>query len=183
MPAMPPEAGHPAGLWRPAGTISGHHGPRSGRSRRRRAVSSIAMRFRSFIVFARLCGAAGLGVFLGAGATGLVNVISGNILAHDPTWLTGAPVLAMLGALLGFLIAWITRRWFAPHAPYRRTFFTLAGALTLPLATAVSTGPPAIAFPLMLVGAALTITLWGRGFRWEIALARQRMYGRPVSSR
>ena len=140
------------------------------------------MRFRSFIVFARLCGAAGLGVFLGASATGLINVITSNTF-HDPSWLTGAPVLAVLGALVGFGLAWITHRWFAPNVPYRRLLFTTAGVLALPLVTAVSTGPPAIAFPLMLAGSVLSVTLWVRGFRQETALARQRMYGRPVSSR
>ena len=161
------------------------HTYRDGRSCRRRAVPSINMRFRAYIVFARLCGAAGLGVFLGASAAGLINVINGSAFTHDPNWLTGAPVLAVLGAVGGFLVAWITRRWFAPRAPYRRLLFTAAGALTLPLATAVSTGAPIVAFPLIAAAVIVTVTLWIRGYRRETAQARAMMYGygRPTAGR
>ncbi len=143
------------------------------------------MRFRASVVFARVCGAAGLGVFLGAGAAGLVSVITGSVFAHDPAWLTGVPVLAVLGAVAGLVIAWITRRWFAPHVPYRRWLFTAAGMLVLPLATAVSATTPVVAFPIIAAAVVLTVSLWVRGFRRETAQARAMTYGygRPAADR
>lgn len=150
---------------------------RTSRACRRPVVSSRDMRFRAYVVFCRLCGAAGLGVFVGATAAGLINVITGAAFAHEPTWLTGAPVLVVFGALGGFVVSWLTRRWFTPTAPYRRLSFTAAGALMLPLATAVSTGSTVVTFPLMLAGAAWSVTLWVRGFRSETRQARAMMYG------
>ncbi|GAA2798932.1 hypothetical protein [Saccharopolyspora taberi] len=143
------------------------------------------MRFRSFIVFARFCGAAGLGVFLGAAVAGLVNIATGTAFARGSDWLTGVPVLAVLGALAGLAVAWITRRWLAPRVPRRRPLFAAAGLATLPLAAAVAQGEPttAVAFPIMAAVVVLIVTLWVRGFRRETAQARAMMYGygRPAS--
>lgn len=135
------------------------------------------MRFQPVIVYARLCGAAGLGVLLGAAATGLLNLLTGTVFTHQPYWLAGVPVLAVLGALAGFLAGWMTRRWFAPAAPRRRLLFTMGGAIAVPLATAVHTGSTGLAFLLVLAAAAVTISLWIRGFRRETAQARAMMFG------
>lgn len=153
------------------------HALRSGRHRRRRGVASLAMRFQPLIVYARLCGAAGLGVLLGAAATGLLNVLTGSVFTHLPYWLAGVPVLAVLGAPTGLLTGWLTRRWLAPEAPRRRLVVTVGGAVAVPLATAVHPGSIALGFPLMLGAAAVTIALWVRGFRRETAQARALMYG------
>ncbi|WP_460959125.1 hypothetical protein [Parasphingorhabdus pacifica] len=140
------------------------------------------MRFRAYVVFARLCGAAGLGVILGAAAAGLLNIATGHAFARGSAWLTGVPVLAVLGALAGLAIAWITHRWFAPNAPRRRLLFTLAGLPALPLAVAVAQGEPStvVSFSIIAAAVVLTVILWVRGFHRETVLARQGMYGRPA---
>lgn len=137
------------------------------------------MRFRPVVVFARLCGAAGLGVFLGAAVAGLISITTGAAFARGAAWVTGVPVLAVLGALAGLAIAWLTRRWFAPQAPRRRSLFTAAGLVALPLAVAPFQGEPntLIAFTLIAAVAVLTVTLWVRGYRRETAQVRAMMYG------
>ncbi|MDA3644385.1 hypothetical protein LZ318_30765 [Saccharopolyspora indica] len=141
------------------------------------------MRFRAFVVFARLCGAAGLGVLLGAAAAGLLNIITGQAFIYDSAWLAGFPVLAVIGAAGGFAAAWLTRRWLAPAAARRRLLGAVIGAVALPLATALAQGEPirAVAFPLVLIGAAGIVALWVRGYRRETAMARSVMYGRPAT--
>ncbi|MEV4734221.1 hypothetical protein [Saccharopolyspora sp. NPDC049426] len=137
------------------------------------------MRFRPIVVFARLCGAAGLGVFLGAAVAGLISIVTGAAFARGAAWVAGVPVLAVLGALVGLAVAWITRRWFAPQAPRRRLLFTGAGLAALPLAVAVAQGEPntVIAFTLIAAAVVLTVTLWARGYRRETAQVRAMMYG------
>ncbi|MEV4734704.1 hypothetical protein [Saccharopolyspora sp. NPDC049426] len=135
------------------------------------------MRFQPFIVYARLCGAAGLGVLLGAAATGLLNVLTGSVFTHLPYWLAGVPVLAALGAPTGLFAGWLTRRWFAPDVPRRQLVFAVGGPVAVPLATAVHSDSIALAFPLMLGAAAIAIALWVRGYRRETAQVRAMMYG------
>lgn len=130
-------------------------------------------------MFARLCGAAGLGVFLGAAVAGLISIVTGAAFARGAAWVAGVPVLAVMGALAGIAIAWITRRWFAPQAPRRRLLFTAAGLAALPLAVAPFQGEPntLITFTLIAASAMLTVTLWVRGYRRETAQVRVMMYG------
>lgn len=135
------------------------------------------MRFQPLIVYARLCGAAGLGVLLGAGATGLLNLLTRSVFTHLPYWLASVPVLALLGVPAGLLAGWLTRGWFASTAPRRPVAFTVGGAVVVPLATAVHSGSITLAFPLMFGSAAVTIGLWVRGFRRETAHVRALMYG------
>ncbi|WP_406690334.1 hypothetical protein REH65_31185 [Saccharopolyspora sp. ID03-671] len=137
------------------------------------------MRFRAVVVFARLCGAAGLGVFLGSAVAGLISIVTGTAFARGAAWVTGVPVLAVLGALAGLAIAWITRRWFVPQASHRRLLFTAAGVAALPLAVGVAQGEPSIpvAFTLIAAAVMLTVTLWVRGYRRETAQVRAMMYG------
>lgn len=157
---------------------------RSGRFRRRGGVPSRDMRFLPIVVFARLCGAAGLGALVGAGVVGAATLLI--VGPPQPEWLTGVPVLALLGAGAGLPIAWITRRWFAPAVPARRWIFAAGGLLAVPMATAIVASTPEYAFPVLLAGAALTVTLWVRGYRRETAQARAMMYGyghRPAPGR
>lgn len=149
------------------------------------ALSSIDMRFHPLVVFARLCGAAGLGVFLGAAASGLVNIVTGWAFIRGNAWVTGVPVLAILGGIAGVTIAWLTRRWLMPEASRRRLLFTAAGALAAPAATAAAQGEPntAVTFPLIFAGTAMIVTLWVQGFRRETQLARSVSYSRRPLAR
>ncbi|MEY8042629.1 hypothetical protein AB8O55_24755 [Saccharopolyspora cebuensis] len=143
------------------------------------------MRFRAYIVFLRLCGASGLGVYLGAALCGSINIATGAAFSHGTEWLAGVPVLAVLGAVAGLAAAWLTRRWFVPRVPRRRLVFTLAGAASLPMAVTIGQGEadPFVVFPIMGVMVVVTVTLWVRGFRRETALARAVMYGNPRPAR
>ncbi|WP_406690541.1 hypothetical protein REH65_32380 [Saccharopolyspora sp. ID03-671] len=135
------------------------------------------MRLQLVIVYARLCGAAGLGVLLGSAATGLLNLLTGAVFTSEPDWPAGVPVLTLLGTLVGLASGPLTRRWFAPATPRRRLVFTVGGAVAVPLATAVHTGSIALAFLLILASAAATTTLWIREFRRETAQARALFFG------
>lgn len=125
------------------------------------------------MVFGRLIGAAGLGAALGAAVAGLIAIVIGQAFQPGSTWLTGLPLLAVLGAGVGALVARITRQWFLPSAPDRNgvrrrmLLFTAAGLVVGPLAIAVGQlhAIAAVAIPLMLVGSAVTLTLWMRAFR------------------
>jgi hypothetical protein len=145
------------------------------------------MRFRSVVVFGRLIGAAGLGAALGAGVAGLIAIVIGQAFQPGSTWLTGLPVLAVIGAGVGALVARLTRQWFLPTVPDQHTgarrrmlLFTGAGLIVVPLAEAVGQlhAIAAVAIPLMLVGSAVTLTLWMRAFRRNHP---GRHGGRPVA--
>ncbi|WP_034271125.1 hypothetical protein [Haloechinothrix halophila] len=132
------------------------------------------MRFRSVVVFGRLIGAAGLGAALGAAVAGLIAIVLGQAFQPGSTWLTGLPVLAVLGAGVGACAARLTRQWFVPTDPHRHNdarrrmlLFTAAGLVAVPLAVAVGQlhAIAAMAIPLMLAGSAVTLTLWMRAFR------------------
>lgn len=135
------------------------------------------MRFMPYIVFARLCGAAGLGVLLGAAVAGFLGLLTGSVFTQLPHWPLGAPVLAILGAPAGLLTGWLTRRWFVPTLARRRMVFTLGGMAAVPLATAVPSATIMLAFLIMLVTVSTTVTLWVRGYRRETAQVRALMFG------
>jgi len=129
---------------------------------------------RSVVAFGRLIGAAGLGAALGAAVAGLIAIVLGQAFQPGSTWLTGLPVLAVLGAGFGALVAWLTRRWFLPSAPdwkhgsrRRLLLFTAAGLVVVPLAVAVGQSPASttVAILLMFAGSAVTLMMWTRASR------------------
>lgn len=104
---------------------------------RSRTVRSGDMRSRSSIAaFARLCGATGLGVYLGGAVAGLIAVAGGQAVGGG--WPSMIPALAIVGLGVGAIVAWLTRRWLLPQLPGRWWLFAIAGLVTLPLFTAVS---------------------------------------------
>ncbi len=109
-----------------------------GGSCRGSAVRSAAMRtIRGGISFAGLIGAAAAGAYLGAVVAGLLAVVTGQAFAAGSPWLAGAPVLALLGAVGGWLLARLTRARLAPRLSRRTLVFTVVGLVSFPLAVAV----------------------------------------------
>lgn len=151
------------------------------------AVSSDDMRFRSVVVFGRLIGAAGLGAALGGAAAGLIAIVLGQAFQPGSTWLTGLPVLAVLGAIFGAGVARLTRQWFLPTfaarqngSRYRMLLFIVGGMVVVPLTVAVGQldAIAAVAIPLMLLGSMVTLMLWTRVFR----RTHPRLHGgRPIT--
>lgn len=161
---------------------AGRYRSNRGRQRRRGGIASSTTRVHPHVVFLRLCGAAGFGVFLGLAIAGLVGIVTGRAFADGTEWLAGVPILAVFGMPLGAVVAWLTRRWFLPATPRRWLFFTAAGLLALPLATAVGQGETsnAVVFPIIAIGGLTTVMLWQRGFRREVAPGQALRYGRFV---
>jgi hypothetical protein len=85
------------------------------------------------ITFGGLIFSGGAGVYLGAVPVGAVALISTTF--ADPASLIGVPVLALLGAAAGSLVAYFTRRSIRPHMQHRYLRGSLAGAITLPIST------------------------------------------------
>lgn len=81
--------------------------------------------------FRRFTGACGAGVYLGMFACGLLAVLRGDAVAGV---LTGAPVLILMGAAGGYIVARRTRRTLFPALPHRTAVFTAAIGLALPIA-------------------------------------------------
>ncbi|MGH4009676.1 MAG: hypothetical protein ACRDTH_16255, partial [Pseudonocardiaceae bacterium] len=105
---------------------------------RESAVRSTAMRTaRGGISFAGLIGAAAVGAYLGAVVAGLLSVATGQAFAVGSPWPAGAPVLALLGAAGGCLVARLTRARLVPRLSRRTLVFTLGGLVSLPLAIAI----------------------------------------------
>ncbi len=135
------------------------------------------MRFRSYVVFLRISGAAGIGVLLGCAIMGALHLLFGWVPVTGD-WLLATPVLVALGALVGLVAATLTRLWLVPSARRRRLLGTITGAIAVPLATnGLATAEPhlGIAVPAVLAGAAITTTLWIRGYRRETELLRQQL--------
>ncbi|WP_017975776.1 hypothetical protein [Actinopolyspora halophila] len=132
------------------------------------------MRPHPLVVFIRLCGVTGFGVFLGLAIAGLVGIITGRAFTDGTAWLAGVPVLAALGTAVGATTAWLTRRWFFSSMPRRWLLFASSGLLVLPLATAVGQGEvvSAVTFPSTALGSITTTILWRRGCRRKVALAQ-----------
>lgn len=132
------------------------------------------MQFRSVAAFGRLLGAAGLGATLGAAVAGLIALVSGQAFQSGNPWLTGLPVLALLGAGIGALVAPLTHRWFLPASPDRRhgehrrlLLFAAAGLVVVPLAIAAGQwhAVATVTIPLMVVGSAAILALRTRTIR------------------
>lgn len=121
----------------------------------------------SIIAFVRLCAAAALGVYLGASVAGLVAVLDGEAFRSGSRWLGNVPVLAVVGAGVGTAVAPLTRRWLASRIARRWTVFGVAGAVTLPLFTAVSQmrAIETVGASLALAGGAVTSVLYWRASR------------------
>jgi hypothetical protein len=117
--------------------------------------------------FTRLIGAAGLGAYLGAAIAGLFALLTGEVFAPSNTWLVALPILAVLGAGIGGLAGWLTRRWLAPRTPRRRLTFVVAGAVALPLATAIGQlhAIDVVGVPLVFAGAIGMVTVYWRAVR------------------
>lgn len=131
-------------------------------------LPSKAMRSRSSIIaFVRLCAAAGLGVYLGASAAGLIAVLDGEAFRSGSPWLGNLPALAVVGAGVGLAVARLTRRWLALRTPRRWVVFAIGGIVTLPLFTAVSElgAIEAVGASLALAGGAVMTVLYWRASR------------------
>lgn len=102
------------------------------------AVRSAAMRtVRGGISFGGLIRAAGAGAYLGAAVAGLLAVLTGHAFAAGSPWPAGAPVLALLGAAGGWLLARLTHMRLAPKLSRRTLVFTVGGFVSFPLAVAI----------------------------------------------
>ena len=135
------------------------------------------MRFRSYVVFLRISGAAGIGVLLGCAIVGALHLLFGWVPVTGD-WLLATPVLAVLGALVGLVVAALTRLWLMPSVRRRRLLGVIIGAIAVPLATSSpANGEPRLwmAVPAVLAGAAITTTLWIRNYRRETELLRQHL--------
>jgi hypothetical protein len=89
---------------------------------------------RGGISFAGVVGAAATGAYLGAAVAGLLALLTGQVFDAASPWPAGAGVLAVLGAVGGWLVARLIRLALTMN---RRTFvFTVAGAVSCPLAVA-----------------------------------------------
>lgn len=139
------------------------------------------MRVTTFVVFARLLGAIGVGTYLGAAVAGLIAVLTGQALVSGSPWVTALPVLTVLGAVLTAAVAWLTRFWLLPRVTRRRTLWgAVAGAILTPLAIAIGQLGDLFAVGMLpiLIGAVTTAVLWVRWFRatHPTPRARPRMY-------
>jgi len=125
------------------------------------------VRVRSQLRVGHLTAAGGLGCYLGAAAAGLAAAVTGHAFEPASPWLAGAPVGALLGTGVGVVVAARTRGWLAPRLPHRIALFSLAGLLTMPLASAVGQlrAIASFALPLIAVGAMLTVGVRIRAFR------------------
>ena len=92
---------------------------------------------RGGISFVGLIGAAAVGAYLGAAVAGLLAVVTGQAFAVGSPWPGGVSVLALLGAVGGWLVAQLTRMRLAPGLSRRTLVFTLSGVVSLPLAVAI----------------------------------------------
>lgn len=135
-----------------------------GRIRAPHVLPSKAMRSASAVLlFFRLCGVTGLGVYLGGAVAGLIAVITGDVFASGSPWPRTAPALAIAGAGVGLALGWLTRRWLLPQAAHRWLTFTLTGIATLPLFAAVAQlrAIETVGIPLVVAGAiAVAIVYW-----------------------
>jgi hypothetical protein len=89
------------------------------------------------ISFAELIAAGTVGAYFSAVVAGLLAVITGQAFAGGSLWLAGAGVLALFGAVGGWLLAGITRARLVPKMSRRTLAFALGGLVSLPLAVAV----------------------------------------------
>lgn len=96
------------------------------------------LRWGRWLLFVRIIAAAGIGTYLGAAAAGLLAVLTGQAFSAGSDWLLGVPVLAVLGAAVAPVVGWLTRFWLAPGLQHRLLLFTCVGAVTMPLAFAIS---------------------------------------------
>ncbi|MGH3927230.1 MAG: hypothetical protein ACRDS1_16225 [Pseudonocardiaceae bacterium] len=92
---------------------------------------------RGGISFGGLIRAAGVGAYLGATVAGLLAVLTGQAFAAGSPWPAGAPVLALLGAAGGWLLARLTRARLVPRLARRTSVFIVGGLVSLPLAVAI----------------------------------------------
>lgn len=92
---------------------------------------------RGGISFGGLIRAAGAGAYLGVAVAGLLAVFTGQVFAAGSPWPAGAPVLALLGAVGGWLLARLTRPRLAPRLSRRTLVLTVGGLVSLPLAVAI----------------------------------------------
>lgn len=122
------------------------------------------MKLRSWAAFGKLLASGGVGTYFGLAATGLVTLLTGHLPTHTP-WATTVPVLALLGAAAGRPVAHLSRHWLADQLPHRNQWLMLAGAVTLPLVTAVHAATPSLTTVLAGGGWLTTLTLYHRAVR------------------
>lgn len=150
-----------------------YSGGNTGRAQRH-VLALKVMRSRSSVVtFICLCGASGVGVYLGGAIAGLVAVISGT--AGSP-WLHLLPGLVIVGAGVGLVVGWLTRRWLLPDAPRRRLASVVVGVVTLPLFAAVSqlASIESVGVPLVVAGGLMTtVVYWRATHRTPSGLGRR----------
>ena len=125
------------------------------------------MRATTFVFFLRFIGAGGVGAYLGAAAAGVLAVLTGGVFTPGSPWVTAVPMLAILGAVAGCAIARLTRHWLVPQLDRRLLWSTLAGAVALPLATAVAHLGTLLNVGLLLIlaGSVTTAVVWQRWIR------------------
>lgn len=134
------------------------------------------MRATTFVVFWRFIGAAGVGSFLGAAVAGLVAVVTARVFADGSPWVTGLPVLAVLGALVMAGVARLTRFWLVPRlVRHRMLWGAVAGSVVTPLAVAVGQLGDLLPVALVMpIGSVVTAALWVRWFRGRHQTSRIR---------
>lgn len=125
------------------------------------------MRLRSWAMFAKLISAGGLGTYVGAAAAGLVAVLTGQVFAPGSAWPAAVPGLAVLGIVLGAVVARLSRRWLFPQIPRRGKGllgFLGAGLVTLPLAVAIGQFHQlrGVGLPLIAVGTLAMVVVYLR---------------------
>ncbi|HET6285774.1 MAG TPA: hypothetical protein VFG15_03355 [Amycolatopsis sp.] len=130
------------------------------------------MRPTTLTVFLRLIGVISVGAGTGAAVAGLLALLTGRVLVPGSPWANGLPVLAVLGAVLGVVVARLTRFWLLPRVASRRLLWgAVAGAVVVPLAMAFGQlGDLAnVGLFLILAGGATTAVPW---FCWVQAPRR-----------
>lgn len=90
---------------------------------------------RGGVSFAGVIAAAATGAYLGAAIAGLLALLTGQVFAAGSPWPAGVSVLALLGAVGGWLLARLTR--LALMVNRRTLVFTVAGLISFPLAVAI----------------------------------------------
>lgn len=136
---------------------------------------------RGGISFAGLIGAAAVGAYLGAVVAGLLAVVTGQVFAIGSPWPAGAVVLALLGAVGGWLVARLTRARLAPRLFRRTLVFTVGGLVSLPLAIAIGQLHQVDSVGIVLV----VIAGWARIISYvtgRLRRASQRASGRYASA-
>ena len=87
------------------------------------------------ITFPGVVGAAASGAYVGAVVAGLLALVTGQVFDAGSPWPAGAGVLALMGAVGGWLFARLS--WLALRMHRRILVFTVAGLVSFPLAVAI----------------------------------------------